>query len=220
MNSDKIKKIESKVIVRLDKVLSLSVFDEPRPKYISKITITDKFFAATILKLFPYSVRPNFLTVFRFITIPFVIFLLLTGDYITSFWLFTISALSDALDGALARTRHQITDWGIVFDPVADKLLVGFTALIIISKAISPFIAGTIIALEIILVISAYWRFKGKLIPAKTSGKLKMIAQCVGVSLLLLALAVGSPFLIQVATYIIYASIVGSLLSLFVYRSI
>ncbi len=220
MNKEKLNKLNRKVTVRLDKVLSLSVFDEPRPKYISKITVFDKFFAATILKLFPTFVRPNFLTVFRFVSIPFVVFLLLIGDYVNAFWLFVISALSDALDGAMARTRNQITDWGIVFDPVADKLLIGSAALIIISKAINPLAAGLIVGLEIFLVVSAYWRFKGKLIPAKTSGKIKMILQSIGVSLLLLGLATNSQMAIGIATYVIYASIVSSILSLLVYRSI
>ena len=220
MNKEKLNKLNRKVTVRLDKVLSLSVFDEPRPKYISKITVFDKFFAATILKLFPTFVRPNFLTVFRFVSIPFVVFLLLIGDYVNAFWLFVISALSDALDGAMARTRNQITDWGIVFDPVADKLLIGSAALIIISKAINPLAAGLIVGLEIFLVVSAYWRFKGKLIPAKTSGKIKMILQSIGVSLPLLGLATNSQMAIGIATYVIYASIVSSILSLLVYRSI
>ena len=220
MNKEKLNKLNRKVTVRLDKVLSLSVFDEPRPKYISKITVFDKFFAATILKLFPTFVRPNFLTVFRFVSIPFVVFLLLIGDYVNAFWLFVISALSDALDGAMARTRNQITDWGIVFDPVADKLLIGSAALIIISKAINPLAAGLIVGLEIFLVVSAYWRFKGKLIPAKTSGKIKMILQSIGVSLPLLGLATNSHMAIGIATYVIYASIVSSILSLLVYRSI
>jgi CDP-diacylglycerol--glycerol-3-phosphate 3-phosphatidyltransferase len=224
MNKDKIKKIESKiskkVIVRLDKVLSLSVFDEPRPRYIAKITFFDKIFEATILKLFPRFVRPNFLTVFRFVTIPFIIFLLLDGDYKKALWFFAISALSDALDGALARTRHQITDWGIVFDPVADKLLIGSVAFILISKFISPILAGVIIFLEIFLVIFSYWRFKGKLIPAKTVGKIKMILQSFGVSFLLLALVVNSPILVLISAGMLYLSIIFALLSLLVYRSI
>lgn len=220
MNSDKAKRIETKVTVRLNKVLSLSVFDEPRPKYISKVTIFDKFFATTILKLFPHFVRPNFLTVFRFITIPFVIVFLLEGDYVDAFWLFAISAFSDTLDGALARTRNQITDWGIVFDPIADKLLIGSAAFIIISKVISPILAGVIIGLEIILVASSYLRFKGKLVPAKTSGKIKMILQSFGLAFLLLALIIDSSGLITFATYTLYLSVVFALLSLFVYRSI
>ena len=114
MNKTKLKKIEEKVVNKVeDKILSLKIFDEPRPSYLSKITITDKFLANTVLKLFPNFVRPNFLTVFRFVSIPFIVFFLLHEDYTIGFWLFVISAFTDALDGALARTRNQITDWGI-----------------------------------------------------------------------------------------------------------
>lgn len=67
MNKNKLKKIENKLTVRVDKVLSLSIFDEPRPRYVAKINVFDKFFAATLLRLFPRSIRPNFLTVFRFV---------------------------------------------------------------------------------------------------------------------------------------------------------
>jgi len=220
MTNTKLKKINEKVTVKIDKVLSLSIFDEPRPRYVAKITIFDKFFSATFLKLLPRFVRPNFLTVFRFVSIPFIIFLLITGDYNNSLWLFILAALSDALDGALARTRQQITDWGIVFDPVADKLLIGVVAFIIISKVISPYLAGVIILLEIILVASSYLRFKGKLLPAKTVGKIKMILQSFGVFFLLLALVTNNQNLVVLATYTLYLSIIFALLSLFVYRSI
>lgn len=220
MNKERAKKINEKVTVKIDKVLSLSIFDEPRPNYIAKVTFFDRLFAATILKLFPRFVRPNFLTVFRFITVPFVAFLLIQGDYLNGFWLFSISALSDALDGALARTRKQITDWGIVFDPVADKLLIGVVAVIVISKAISPLMAALIIGMEIVLVLSSYYRFRGRLVPARLLGKIKMILQSVGVSLLLLGLFMISPLLITIATYTLIISLFFSVMSLVSYKSI
>jgi CDP-diacylglycerol--glycerol-3-phosphate 3-phosphatidyltransferase len=207
--------------LKLKKKLSeLSIFDQPRPKYISKITFFDRVFQQTILRFVPSFVRPNFLTVFRFISIPFIAILLLAGDYEKGLCLFIFSALSDALDGALARTRQQITDWGIVFDPIADKLLIGTVAIIVVYKAVNPALAFFIVGLELIMVISAYFRFSGHIVPAKTSGKIKMILQSLGVGILLLGLVLSSPAYISVATYILYLSIVFSLLSLFIYRSI
>jgi len=221
MNKDKLKKIEEKVTSKIDdKILSLKIFDEPRPDYVAKITIFDKFFAATILKLFPNFVRPNFLTVFRFISVPFVIFFLMYENYEIGLWLFAISAFTDALDGAIARTRHQITDWGIVFDPLADKLLIGSASLIVISRFVSPVLAGVIVFIEILLVVSSYIRFKGEIVPAKFVGKVKMILQSIGVCILLLAAVIHSPILILIAIYTLYLSIFFALLSLFVYRSI
>ena len=221
MYKAKLKKIEEKVTAKIeDKVLSLKVFGEPRPNYIAKVTIFDKILAKTFLRFFPIYVRPNFLTVFRFVSIPFVIFFLMHEDYEIGLWLFAISAFTDALDGAIARTRNMITDWGIVFDPLADKLLIGSAAIIVISRFISPYLAGVIVFLEVLLILFSYLRFKGEVVPAKTVGKIKMILQSFGVCFLLLAIVINMPIFITIATYTLYLAIVFALLSLFIYRSI
>ena len=221
MNKIKLKKIEDKINSKIEgKILALRIFDEPRPNYVSKISFFDKIFEKTILKLFPNFIRPNFLTVFRFISIPFVIFFLLHENYEIGFFLFAISVISDALDGAIARTRNQITDWGIVFDPLADKLLISSASIIIISKFINPFLAWVMVLIEVLLIIFSYFRFKGEIVPAKTVGKIKMILQSVGIGILLLAIIIDLPILILISTYIFYLAIFFALLSLFVYRSI
>jgi len=221
MDKSRFKKIEEKVTNKIESnIFAFNIFDEPRPNYVSKVTFFDKIFAATILKLIPHYVRPNFLTVIRFITIPFLVYFLISEHYLTSLIIFFISASTDALDGAIARTRHQITDWGIVFDPLADKLLIGSVSLIVISKFINPILAITIVLLEVFLIISSYVRFKGKVVPAKTVGKIKMILQSIGVFTLLLSVVIVSPFLTLIATLVLYLSIFFAFLSLFIYRSI
>lgn len=213
-----ITKIRSKKFFK--KILSLSVFAEPRPKYIAKVTFFDEIFLFTILPFIPKYVRPNLLTVLRFVSIPFILILLIQENYLWGFWLFVVSAFSDAVDGALARTRHQITDWGIVFDPLADKLLISSVGVFVIYKLINPWLLGVIIFLEILLIIFSYTRFTGQLVPAKTAGKIKMILQSFGVGFLLLSLLTGQVIFITIATYILYLAVVFALLSLFVYRSI
>ena len=99
-----------------------------RLEYLTHITAIDRFFAAAILPLIPRFMSPNRITIFRFASIPVIIFLLLADYYLAGTILFFFSALSDALDGALARTKHRITKWGIVADPIADKLLIGSVA--------------------------------------------------------------------------------------------
>ena len=221
MNKEKLKKIEDRVTTKVeDKILSLKIFDEPRPNYVSKITFTDRFFADTILKFVPYSVRPNFLTVFRFISIPFLIFFLLNNNYQIAFWLFFISAFTDAFDGALARTRNQITDWGMVFDPLADKLLIASVGGILIFNFLSPILAVVIILIELLLIGFAYYRFKGEIVPAKTVGKIKTILQCVGVGFIFLFLLIGSQIFLTVASGLLYLSVIFSVLSLLIYKSI
>ena len=217
----KLKSLERRLETRIDsKILLFRVFDNPKPKYIAKVTAVDRFIDKVFLWAFPQTVNPNHITVFRFITIPFIVYFLLVESYKIAFVLFVISAISDAIDGTIARTRNKISDWGIIFDPFADKLLIGSVGGIIIFKFLSPAIAFTIIFLEIILIASSYYRFKGRIIPAKTVGKIKMILQCVGVCFVFLFLLIGSSIFLIIATYILYAAIIFGLLSLFVYRSI
>ena len=104
---EKLKKIEEKLEKKIDnKLLLFRIFDEPRPKYIANVTIIDRIFDKLFLWAFPQSVRPNHVTLFRFISIPFLVFFLLNEFYKTVFIGFAISAFSDAIDGAIARTRN------------------------------------------------------------------------------------------------------------------
>ncbi len=224
-NSNKKEKFAKKISENIEnkiklKALLFKVFDEPRPKYVAKVTIMDKFLNAVLLWAIPLSVRPNVVTVFRFISIPFIIILLLENNYAIAFILFLISAISDSIDGALARTRNEITDWGIVFDPFTDKLLIGSVGGILIFKFISSAIAFIIVGIELLLVATAYYRFKGTIVPAKTVGKIKMILQCCGVGFIFLFMLSGLNIFLTIATYTLYLAILFALLSVLIYRSI
>ncbi|MCB9806278.1 CDP-alcohol phosphatidyltransferase family protein [Candidatus Nomurabacteria bacterium] len=189
----------------------------------NKITISDRILAATFLKLIPSWVTPNHLTIFRFLTIPFVLYFLLFENYAWGIPLFVISAFSDALDGAKARTNNQITEWGKMFDPVADKMLIGTVAAIVISTSVSHILALSIIGLELLIILAAFYRkrYNNENIEARLSGKIKMICQSFGVGFLLLHLAFPlTPFLFGVAIILLMISILFALISLFVYNSI
>ena len=201
----------------LDRYLDIA---EPKVTYLTKVTPIDRILSATVLELIPWTVRPNIITRFRMILIPFVAGFLLTNHFTIATVLFLFAAFSDALDGAMARTRHQISAWGTLYDPISDKLLIGTTALIIVSKYLSLDLAFTICFLEVCLVSSAYFRYKGRIVPAKSMGKIKMVLQCLGLIILLIGIISGLPVLLLVARYTLYLSIVFALLSLFVFRSI
>jgi len=201
----------------LDKLLDVP---EAKVTYLTRETAIDRFLAKTFLRLMPSFVTPNQITKFRLLSIPFITLLLALDLYVAGAFLFLFSAFSDALDGALARTKHKITTWGTLYDPVADKLLIGAVSVIIVSKYISPYLALVIVIIEILLVASAYFRYRGRVVPAKTMGKTKMILQCVGIIVLLIGIVFNIHVLLIVATYILYLAIVFGLLSLFVFRSI
>ena len=68
---------------------------------------------------------PNILTSFRIFLIPiFVIYLLIVQNYLLSFIIFSIASMTDWADGYFARRFNVVSNFGIFFDPLADKLLV------------------------------------------------------------------------------------------------
>ena len=64
---------------------------------------------------------PNILTISRFAFIPLIIIFLIKDIYLLAFIMLTLSALTDVLDGFLARKFNLITDFGKLMDPLADK---------------------------------------------------------------------------------------------------
>jgi CDP-diacylglycerol--glycerol-3-phosphate 3-phosphatidyltransferase len=188
-----------------------------------KITIFDKFFKYTILWAIPKSVTPNQVTIFRFICVPFVIYFLFLQEYAILIPLFTIAALSDAIDGAMARTRDQVTDLGKIIDPIADKLLIVSSAIILVTRYIGPFYTFLIILSEIVILLGAIYQNKlyGAKIEAQLVGKLKMIFQSFGIGFLILHSAIlGFGWILIVGQILIAVSVLFAFLSIFVYKSI
>ena len=78
---------------------------------------------------------PNSLTIFRIIALPFCAYALFKNGgndnnwRIIAFTLFFIVGLSDVLDGKLARSRNQITEFGKLLDPIADKAMLATAAI-------------------------------------------------------------------------------------------
>ncbi len=188
----------------------------------TQLTVTDKMLKATLLPLIPRFVTPNMVTWFRIVTVPFIVYLLVHEQYAWGLLLFVISALSDAVDGALARTRDQISEWGKVYDPVADKLLIGVATFILVSKLLNWYLAATIIGIEIFLMVSAYYRkrFRGIPIEAEFSGKIKMVLQSFGIGALLVSVVFSLPAFLTIASYLLYLSIIFAIISLVVYRAV
>lgn len=208
---------QNTVLTFLDRLLDVP---EAKVTYLTRPTFIDHLIARTFLKIIPPSITPNDITKFRLFCIPIIAALLYFDMYILGTILFLFAAFSDALDGALARTQRKITTWGTLYDPIADKLLIGMVATILVTKYIGAYTALIIILIEIFLVAFSYLRYKGRVVPAKTMGKTKMILQCSGIIVLLFYIVSGFPILLTIATYTLYLAIVFGLLSLFVFRSI
>lgn len=92
-------------------------------------------------KIKDYLSDPNKLTLFRVATIPVIVILLLFPNRICTFCaaiLFSAAAITDYLDGFYARRRGLVTTFGKIMDPLADKLLVSSTFIMLASYGWVP----------------------------------------------------------------------------------
>ena len=97
---------------------------------------------------------PNVLTMIRLVLIPVFVVLFFRGQKIAALAVFAAASLTDMLDGYLARKLNQITDFGKLFDPLADKLMV-LTAMVCQGIAgVFPWSAIIIVAAkELVMVL-------------------------------------------------------------------
>lgn len=118
--------------------------------------------------------------------------------------LFVVAAGTDRLDGWLARRLDQVTDWGKLVDPIADKALIGGT-LVALSwlGEVSWWVTGVILARELGITLVRLAVLRYVVIPASRGGKLKTVLQSVGVGLALLPLrdVTGLDLLTQVVLW-------------------
>ncbi len=134
---------------------------------------------------------PNKLTLLRMILVPVVVVLTLVEfphHWICAGVVFIVAAITDALDGNIARKRGLVTDFGKLMDPIADKLLViaAFVCFITVEfpgtwvsgPICSPWVVIIILAREF-LVTSARMIYaeRGTVIAANIWGKLKTVFQ-------------------------------------------
>lgn len=147
---------------------------------------------------------PNYITIGRIVVVPFLVVVLLTpvaehwfglNAYALAIIIFVIAALSDIVDGQLARRRKQVSTLGKFLDPIADKLLISAALIVLVEKHLAPSWAVVVILGRefIITGLRSVAASEGIVIQAQSMGKLKMWAQCVAVVALLVAAANGTP---------------------------
>lgn len=147
---------------------------------------------------------PNWLTFARIIVVPLIMVVLLTpvaeswfgvSGYVVAIILFIGAAITDILDGQLARRRNQVSTLGKFLDPIADKLLISAALIVLVEKQLAPSWAVVIIIGREFIVtgLRSVAAAEGIVIQAQTLGKVKMWAQCIAVVALLVAAANGVP---------------------------
>ena len=129
--------------------------------------------------------------------------------------LYIVLSLTDKLDGYLARSRGEITDFGKFLDPIADKLLV-FSALLILLEQdfVSVWVVFIILLREFLVsALRMVAGAKGVVIAADTLGKWKTAVTMVSLCGYFLAMAIASAGAVYLAAYIVIAAHVLILLA-------
>ena len=154
----------------------------------------------------------NIITIVRLLFTPFIIWLISSGYYKTSFIFFILSGLSDAIDGFIAKKFNQITILGSYLDPLADKILIVSSILILGFVGIIPswlliLIVSRDLAIFGAVIIS--WLMESDLkIEPIFSSKINTFLQILYIGLILLNLSDFTNFSILESTIIPYFSII------------
>ena len=173
---------------------------------------------------------PNFLTFLRILAIPLFVgifyfphtWLLPANQNLIATLIFAGAAITDWLDGYLARVMNLTSAFGAFLDPVADKLMVSAALIVLVylGRLDAP-IALIIIGREIAVSALREWMAqigKSKSVAVSFLGKIKTSSQMVAIPLLLYHDTIGEDFdAQQIGTWLIYVAAVLTLWSMFYY---
>ena len=137
---------------------------------------------------FRFKNLPNQLTIARVCAIPLFIILLLMGFRVAATIVFLAAALTDMLDGKIARKYNLVTNFGKLMDPLADKLLTmaAFVCLVELGD-IPAWMVIVILGREFIITgMRQVAAAEGIVIAAGWSGKIKTVCQMVAIPLIML----------------------------------
>ena len=165
---------------------------------------------------------PNALTALRLLCVPVLAAYLFMGQGVLARWMaaaiFVGASITDILDGAIARRRGQVTTFGKVADPIADKALTG-TALIGLSwlGELPWWVTAVILVRELWVTGLRFWVIEHGVIPASRGGKAKTVAQTIAITMYLIhlpwppyewlsAAAMGVALVLTVVTGVDYAA--------------
>lgn len=176
---------------------------------------TDNLIRKVLLRLFPWSTRPNSLTIARLTFIPLVLLLLYLDERWWALGVFAVAVCSDFIDGALARTRNEITPLGTLLDPLADKLLMVAVLAWIGYKYLVVQIMLAFIVLELVVTViggSILLRTRQSR-PANVFGKIKMVIQSIALFFFILSGILDLHTGVTISIYLLWTALGLAVLS-------
>lgn len=149
----------------------------------------------------------NALTVLRLLLVPVFVVLLFAegGDEpawrVTAAVVFAVAAVTDRVDGEIARRRGLVTDFGKIADPIADKALTG-AALVGLSSLgeLAWWVTTVVLVREVGITLLRFWVIRHGVLPASRGGKVKTVLLTVAIVFYVLPL---SGWLATVATVVL-----------------
>jgi CDP-diacylglycerol--glycerol-3-phosphate 3-phosphatidyltransferase len=135
----------------------------------------------------------NYLTVLRLLLVPVFLVLLLAREgeddvlRLAAAGVFLLAAVTDRVDGNLARSRGLVTSFGKLADPIADKALTGaaFVGRSLLGE-LSWWVTGVVLVREIGVTLLRFWVIRHGVMPASRGGKLKTVLQGLAIGLYVL----------------------------------
>jgi CDP-diacylglycerol---glycerol-3-phosphate 3-phosphatidyltransferase len=168
---------------------------------------------------------PNALTASRIFLVPLLVVVLLTKfegrlifgvrKELVGAAIFGIAALTDLLDGYLARRRKQITTLGQLMDPLADKLLITAALFSLVQMDLAPaWMAVLLVGREFaVTVLRSIAHGKGMVIAASPMGKIKMAAEVTAILALILGQVEDLQPLHVIGTIALWVAMITAIIS-------
>ncbi|HHT06592.1 MAG TPA: CDP-diacylglycerol--glycerol-3-phosphate 3-phosphatidyltransferase [Hydrogenispora sp.] len=148
----------------------------------------------------------DYLTLSRIILTPvclFFLFIPMEHKEIYAAVIFVVAALTDGLDGYVARRRKESSDFGKSFDPIADKILIGgaLYSLFMLGK-VSGWVVAVILAREILITaLRAKAQKRGLSVAAGIWGKVKTFSQIIAITMTILSVP-GAQIVLYIAAFL------------------
>ena len=160
----------------------------------NRIQITiDSFWQNTLFKVLPKKVTPNFFTYIRLVLIPAIVYLIAIAEFGWGLIFFIIAAISDTIDGSLARTKKATSISGKILDPIADKMLIILSYLFIAWYYPHAIFLVLVVMFDLLALLAGalFLLLHQPVPPANWLGKSKMVFEVV--TLLLVWIYLMSP---------------------------
>jgi len=169
---------------------------------------------------------PNVLTILRFFLIPLFVlafFSSLRYNYLIAIGVFLLSGLTDVLDGFIARRCNMVTEFGKLFDPLADKLMILTVLWCLAYKGYIPSIIFYIVLFKELFMIVGSVILYGKIkivVSANIYGKIATVLFYIAIISLLLNMKISLYILVIAVVFAIFALIVYTVKYLSEYKKL